>query len=105
MDAHLAQIACHNPRLNAGVTVDEEGARARAADAALDGGEVWGPLHGVPAAPRRAGLATFGRMDGLWIRGVLVGEQLVHADEAPSKLLVVVDDCWQRLGRLCLVVV
>lgn len=48
VDVHLAQIACHNPRLNAVVTVDEERARARAANAALIGGEVWGPLHGVP---------------------------------------------------------
>jgi amidase len=31
VDAHLAQIACHNPRLNAVVTLDADGARARAA--------------------------------------------------------------------------
>ena len=50
LDAHLAQIARHNPQLNAVVTLDEEGARnrARAADEALARGEVWGPLHGVP---------------------------------------------------------
>jgi amidase len=50
MDAHLAQITRHNPKLNAVVTLDEEGARRRAreADAALGRGEVWGVLHGVP---------------------------------------------------------
>jgi amidase len=50
LDAHLAQIARHNPRLNAVVTLDEEGARLRAreADEALARGEIWGPLHGVP---------------------------------------------------------
>lgn len=49
-EAYLAQIAKHNPTLNAVVTLDEAGARRRAreADAALDRGEVWGPLHGVP---------------------------------------------------------
>jgi amidase len=48
--AHLRQCAKHNPRLNAIVTLDENGARqrARAADDALARGEVWGPLHGVP---------------------------------------------------------
>ncbi|MFM7218708.1 MAG: amidase, partial [Nodosilinea sp.] len=48
--AHLAQIAQHNPRLNAICTLDAERARARAqqADAALAKGESWGVLHGVP---------------------------------------------------------
>ena len=50
IDAHFKQIARHNPPLNAIVTLNEEGARKRAAeaDAALARGEVWGPLHGVP---------------------------------------------------------
>jgi len=50
LEAHLAQIARHNPALNAIVTMDEERARSRAqdADAALARGDVWGPLHGVP---------------------------------------------------------
>src|SRR5436190_3517827 len=50
LDAHLAQIARHNPTLNAVVTLDEEGARRRAreADEALARGELWGPLHGLP---------------------------------------------------------
>jgi len=50
VEAYLAQIARHNPDLNAVVTLDEDGARvkAREADAALVRGEQWGPLHGVP---------------------------------------------------------
>ena len=50
VDAYLAQTSRHNPKLNAVVTMDEEGARARAqeADAALGRGETWGALHGVP---------------------------------------------------------
>jgi amidase len=49
-EAFLAQIAEHNPKLNAVILVDETGVRQRAkeADAALSRGEVWGPLHGVP---------------------------------------------------------
>jgi amidase len=47
---HLAQIAAHNPALNAVITLDAERAaeRAREADEALARGENWGPLHGVP---------------------------------------------------------
>lgn len=50
LDAHLAQIEEHNPALNAIVTLDADGARQRAreADEALAGGDLWGPLHGVP---------------------------------------------------------
>ncbi len=50
LEAHLAQIATHNPALNAIITMDAERAyeRAREADEALARGEVWGPLHGVP---------------------------------------------------------
>src|SRR5215471_1728737 len=50
LEAHLAQIATHNPALNAIVTMDVERAyeRAREADEALSRGELWGPLHGVP---------------------------------------------------------
>lgn len=50
LDAHLAQIAKHNPTLNAIVTLDAVGARhhAQAADEALSRGENWGLLHGVP---------------------------------------------------------
>src|ERR1700736_1914958 len=50
LEAHLAQIATHNPALNAIVTMDAERAhkRAREADDALARGEMWGPLHGVP---------------------------------------------------------
>lgn len=48
--AHLDQIEKHNPTLNAVVTLDVEGAKARAreADDALAHGENWGSLHGVP---------------------------------------------------------
>lgn len=50
LEAHLAQIALHNPKFNAIVTLDEERARQRAKDAdeAIARGENWGPLHGVP---------------------------------------------------------
>ena len=50
LEAHLEQIATHNPALNAVITLDAEQARkrAKAADEALARGEVWGPLHGVP---------------------------------------------------------
>ncbi len=61
LDVYLAQIARHNPALNAIVTLNEEGARVRAqeADAALSRNEVWGPLHGVPVTIKDA-FATAG---------------------------------------------
>jgi amidase len=47
---YLQRIERLNPALNAVVVLDAERAlqRARAADAALDRGELWGPLHGLP---------------------------------------------------------
>jgi len=50
VEAYLAQIARHDPDLNAVVTLDEDGARVKAqeADAALARGEECGPLHGLP---------------------------------------------------------
>src|SRR5579862_3134411 len=50
VEAYLAQIDKLNPRLNAFVQLDEEGARRAARDAAeaiAQGGDL-GPLHGVP---------------------------------------------------------
>ena len=64
LDAYLKQIAAHNPKVNAVITLDEERARQRAveADAALARGEIWGPLHGLPItvkdALETAGLRT-----------------------------------------------
>jgi amidase len=52
LDLHLARIAAVNPRVNALVSLDEERARAGAAeaDAAVARGEALGPLHGLPFA-------------------------------------------------------
>lgn len=50
LDNLLDRIEKINPQLNAIVTIDIPGARAKAqqADLALERGECWGPLHGVP---------------------------------------------------------
>ncbi len=50
VEAHLARIEELNPRVNAFVHVDVEGARrqARVAEAAVRGGQELGVLHGVP---------------------------------------------------------
>ena len=50
VEAHLARIAALNPKLNAYVQIDAEGAlrRARAAEKAVVRGEDLGALHGVP---------------------------------------------------------
>lgn len=60
-EAYLARIASLNPRVNAFITVTADRARAdaRAADAAIARGDVAGPLHGVPYAPKDI-LATKG---------------------------------------------
>jgi amidase len=50
LDVYTKRIERYNPRINAVIAMDLEGARKRAAeaDAALARGVSWGPLHGVP---------------------------------------------------------
>jgi amidase len=61
LEAYLAQITTHNSTLNAICTLDAENARIKAkqADAAIDRGENWGLLHGVPITIKDV-LATAG---------------------------------------------
>jgi Asp-tRNA(Asn)/Glu-tRNA(Gln) amidotransferase A subunit family amidase len=64
--AHLERIAALDARLRCFITVTGEAAleRARAAEAALAGGKILGPLHGVPFALKdlfdTAGVRTTG---------------------------------------------
>jgi amidase len=64
LDHFLARTERYNPDLNAVVATQADKARdrARAADAALAKGEVWGPLHGVPMTVKESfdveGMAT-----------------------------------------------
>ena len=78
LEAHLGQIERHNGALNAIVTLDADGARARAAaaDEATARGESWGPLHGVPVVLK----------DGHETRGMrtVVGME-AHAGHVPAE--------------------
>ena len=64
LDAYLEQIAKHNDKINAVITLNIEPARIKAikADEALARGENWGVLHGVPITIKdlfkTAGLTT-----------------------------------------------
>jgi amidase len=64
LDFFLDRAERYNPALNAIVAwqIEKARERARAADAALARGEVWGPLHGVPMTVKEsfeiAGLPT-----------------------------------------------
>ncbi len=89
LDFYLSRAARHNPALNAIVAwqVDKARERARAADAALARGEVWGPLHGIPMTVKEsfdvAGLPTpFGNpawKDNVATRDAIVVERLSQA--------------------------
>jgi amidase len=50
LDLYIARIEAHNPKLNAIIASDFDGARkrAKAADKAVKAGKKLGPLHGVP---------------------------------------------------------
>ncbi len=50
LELHIARVDALNPKLNAVVALNLEGARQRAdeADQARQRGEDWGPLHGLP---------------------------------------------------------
>lgn len=64
LELHFDHLEKTNPRLNAVVILGKDAARkrAKAADAALARGDIWGPLHGVPFtlkdAHATAGLRT-----------------------------------------------
>jgi amidase len=78
LDAHLDRVERLNPRVNAVVTLDAEGARAAAdaADAALASGDAVGPLHGLPVAHKDT--HATGGMRTTW------GSPL-HADTVPLR--------------------
>ena len=50
LELYIERMQCYNPKINAIVAVDLENARecALASDEALDKGENWGVLHGLP---------------------------------------------------------
>ncbi len=84
LEAHLARIERVDPRVNAIVTLDAEGAcaAADAADAALAAGEDVGPLHGLPVAHKDT--HQTGGMRTTW------GSPL-HADTVPLRDELVVE--------------
>src|SRR6202521_2516915 len=89
LDFFLARAEQYNPALNAIVAwqVEKARERARAADAALARGEVWGPLHGVPMTVKESfnitGLpTTWGNppwKDNIAAENAVVVERLLQA--------------------------
>ncbi|SEO99639.1 amidase [Trujillonella endophytica] len=84
LEVHLARIERLDPRLNAIVTLDPDGARAAAdaADAALAAGDPVGPLHGLPVAHKDTHLTA--GMRTTW-------GSPVHADHVPLRDELVVE--------------
>ena len=87
MQAHLAQIDRVNPKVNAIVTLDAEGAlaKARAADQRQARGEVLGPLHGLPIAHKDLFLTKGMR--------TTYGSP-IYKDFVPAQSMLVVDRAW-----------
>jgi amidase len=89
LELFLARVDRHNPRLNAIIAMDADGARRRArrADAALRKGKVWGPLHGVPMTVKESydvvGMPTTWGLpelkDNLPARNALAVDRLLEA--------------------------
>jgi Asp-tRNA(Asn)/Glu-tRNA(Gln) amidotransferase A subunit family amidase len=81
VEAHLARIDKLNPKLNAFVQVDAEGARrqARAAEYAVSNHEKLGPLHGVPISIKSSIEVTGLRCES----GTKLRVGLVAAQDAP----------------------
>ena len=78
IEAHLARIEELNPRLNAFVQVDAEGARrqARVAEAAVRQGRTLGVLHGVPLSIKSSmEVAGLPWESGTKLRAGVVGER------------------------------
>jgi amidase len=93
MQAHLAQIARVNPVVNAIVTLDAEGAmaKARAADAKQAKGEVLGALHGLPIAHK----------DLFLTKGMRTTHgSPIFKDFVPDQSMLVVDRSWNA-GAIC----
>ena len=92
--AHLKQIERVNPKVNAIVTLDAEGAltRAKAADAKQAKGEPLGVLHGLPIAHK----------DLFLTKGILttMGSP-IFKDRIPEVSMLVVDRSWDA-GAICL---
>lgn len=78
IDAHLSQIERLNPRLNAFVQVDADGARraAQAAETALMQEKPVGPLHGIPISIKSSiGVAGLRCEAGTRLRAGLLARQ------------------------------
>ncbi len=93
MQAHLAQIARVNPVVNAIVTLDAEGAiaKAKAADAMQARGDVLGPLHGLPIAHK----------DLFLTKGMRTTHgSPIFRDFVPDQSMLVVDRSWNA-GAIC----
>ena len=94
MQAHLAQIARVNPKVNAIVTLDAEGAlaRAKAMDEKQTRGEELGPLHGLPMAHKDLFLTKGMR--------TTMGSP-IFKDHIPDRSMLVVDRSWDA-GAICI---